>query len=76
MLLARMGGRDWTTELPIRMPDAVVPAQPIADLSNARLGLVTTGGLVPRGNPDGLVRGGFHGVPAVLNRRDRLPFGG
>ena len=58
MLLARMGGREWTTELPIRMPDAVVPAQPIADLSNARLGLVTTGGLVPRGNPDGLVRGG------------------
>ena len=58
MLLARMGGSEWVTELPIRMPDAVVPAEPISDLSNARLGLVTTGGLVPRGNPDGLVRGG------------------
>ena len=58
MLLARMGGHDWLTELPIRMPDAIVPAEPIADLSNAKLGLVTTGGLVPRGNPDRLVRGG------------------
>ena len=58
MLLARMGGREWVTELPIRMPDAIVPAEPIADLSNAKLGLVTTGGLVPRGNPDRLVRGG------------------
>ena len=59
--MARMGGRDWVTELPIRMPDAVVPAGPIADLSNAKLGLVTTGGLVPKGNPDRLVRGGAKG---------------
>ncbi len=58
MLTARMAGREWVTELPIRMPDAITPAAPVADLSNARLGLVTTGGLVPKGNPDGLVRGG------------------
>ncbi len=58
MLTARMSGRHWVTELPIRMPDGVTPAPPIHGLTQARIGLVTTGGLVPKGNPDRLVRGG------------------
>ena len=38
-------------------PDAygmVDPAPPLADMAHARIALVTTGGVVPRGNPDGL----------------------
>ncbi|HAL49328.1 MAG TPA: glycine/betaine/sarcosine/D-proline family reductase selenoprotein B [Dehalococcoidia bacterium] len=58
MLVARLNGRPFDTELPIRMPEVVEPAAPIADLTGTTIGLVTTGSLVPRGNPDRLVRGG------------------
>jgi glycine reductase len=34
------------------MPERVEPAPAIADLKGATLALVTTGGLVPKGNPD------------------------
>ena len=39
------------------MYEAVPPAPPVEDLASLRLGLVTSGGLVPKGNPDRL-RGG------------------
>jgi glycine reductase len=58
LVVARLTGRPWKTELPMIAPEIVAPADPIADLSGARLGLVTTGGLVPKDNPDRLVRGG------------------
>jgi betaine reductase len=58
MLVARMKGETFTTELPILLPERVPPALPIADLKSASLAMVTTGGLVPKGNPDRLVRGG------------------
>jgi len=58
MLAARLHGRPFQTELPIEMPDQVVPAAPVTATSSALIALVTTGGLVPRGNPDKLVRGG------------------
>jgi betaine reductase len=58
MLVTRMTGGDWSTELPVRAPDAVTPANSFLDMNNGKIGLVTTGGLVPKGNPDRLVRGG------------------
>ena len=58
MLAARLADNAFTTELPIQMPEAVEPAAPVSDLASATVALVTTGGLVPRGNPDRLVRGG------------------
>jgi glycine reductase len=58
LVVARLQGREWKTELTIMAPESVVPADPIEDLSNATVGLITTGGLVPKGNPDHLVRGG------------------
>lgn len=58
MLLARLAGKPFATELPIEMPERVEPAPAVKDLKGALLGLVTTGGLVPKGNPDRLVRGG------------------
>lgn len=57
MVVAKVAGRPFQTELPIDLPERVVPAAPIADLRRARIALVTTGGLVPKGNPDRLVRG-------------------
>ena len=58
MLVARMTDGEWATELPIRAADAVSPADPLRQIQNATIGLVTTGGRVPKGNPDRLVRGG------------------
>jgi glycine reductase complex component B subunit gamma len=52
MLKAKLQGQPFTTEVPILIPERVSPAQPIADLSKATIGLVTTGGLVRKGNPD------------------------
>ena len=58
MLSARLHDRAFRTELPIEAPESVTPAAPIRDLASATVGLVTTGGLVPKGNPDKMVRGG------------------
>ncbi len=58
MLSDRIHDRQFKTELPIIAPDRVEPALFTGDLRNATVGLVTTGGLVPKGNPDKMVRGG------------------
>jgi betaine reductase len=52
MLQAKLRGQRFTTEVPILVPERVVPAPPIANLPNATIALVTTGGLVRKGNPD------------------------
>ena len=54
MLLARMTGATFQTELTLPPVDRVAPAAPIADITKARLAIVTTGGIVPKGNPDRL----------------------
>jgi glycine reductase len=58
MLVARLQGTEWHTELRIEAPDIATPALPLPDLSKASIALLTTGGLVPKGNPQGQVRGG------------------
>jgi glycine reductase complex component B subunit gamma len=52
MLQAKLRGQPFTTEVPILVPERVAPASPIVDLSKATIALVTTGGLVRKGNPD------------------------
>lgn len=52
MLLARLNNEEFETELPMPVFDTVDPAKPIKDLSQATIALVTTGGMVPLGNPD------------------------
>ncbi len=58
MLVARLTDAPWTTELRIDVPDVATPAPPIADLSKASIAMMTSGGVVPKGNPEGQVRGG------------------
>lgn len=58
MLVARLAGSPFQTEIPIEMPERVAPAAPLTDVSSSTIALITTGGLVPKGNPDRLVRGG------------------
>lgn len=52
MLLDKLHGRSYRSEVPYAAPERVSPAPPIADLSRARIAMVTTGGLVRKGNPD------------------------
>jgi glycine reductase complex component B subunit gamma len=52
MLLKKLHGEPFTTELPIPVYDHVPPAPPIKDVSKALIALVTEGGIVPLGNPD------------------------
>lgn len=54
MLETKLKGQPFVTELPIQKTDKVAPAPPVAALKEATIALVTTGGLVPQGNPDRL----------------------
>lgn len=54
MLLQRLNDEDFTTELPMPQFDRVKPAEPVEDISKARVGLVSSGGIVPKGNPDSI----------------------
>lgn len=52
MLIAKLSGKEFVTEYPMPSFDRVEPGKPIADLSKATIALVTSGGIVPKGNPD------------------------
>jgi glycine reductase len=52
MLLDKLHSRPFVSEVPFHAPDRVRPAAPVADLARARIAMVTTGGLVRKGNPD------------------------
>jgi glycine reductase len=54
MLLAKLEGKPFRTELPMPVFDKVAPAPPVEGLKTARIALVTEGGIVPKGNPDRL----------------------
>ena len=56
MLAAKLAGTPFRTELPVDAYDAVPPAPAVPDLRRARIALVTTGAIVPKGNPDHLKR--------------------
>lgn len=52
MLVRKLRGEPFETELPIPPKDLVPIAPPITDMAHARLALVTSGGIVPVDNPD------------------------
>ena len=52
MLLKKLNGQPFKTELPIPPKDNVPIAPPIKDLSKATIAIVTSGGIVPVDNPD------------------------
>lgn len=54
MLQAKIAGQPFESELVLPKFDRVPPAPPVQDLNKATIALVTTGGLVPKGNPDKL----------------------
>jgi glycine reductase len=52
MLVKKLKGEPFTTEYPMPAFDRVPPNPPIEDMSQATVALVTSGGIVPKGNPD------------------------
>jgi len=49
MLVKKLKGEPYTTELPMPEFDRVPPAPAVKDLSKALVALVTSGGIVPKG---------------------------
>ncbi len=52
MLVKKLKGEDFTTEFKMPTFDRVEPAAPVADITKAKIAIVTSGGTVPKGNPD------------------------
>ena len=52
MLVRKLKEEEFTTEYPMPEFDNVAPAAAITDITKARIGIVTSGGIVPKGNPD------------------------
>jgi glycine reductase complex component B subunit gamma len=52
MLLKKISGEPFASELPMEVWDDAAPARPLARLKDRNLAVVTTSGVVPWGNPD------------------------
>ena len=52
ILLAKISGKEFETEYPMPIFDRVPPSPAIKDIKTARIALVSSGGPVPKGNPD------------------------
>ena len=52
MLLKKLAGQPYETEYPMPSFDRVAPSPAMEGLSAATVALVTSGGIVPKGNPD------------------------
>lgn len=52
MLVAKLKEEKFETEYPMPDFDRVAPNPPVLDLKKAKVALVTSGGIVPKGNPD------------------------
>lgn len=54
IVLKKLGGEKYVTEVPLRGLDKVDPAAALKSVKTSKGALITTGGLVPKGNPDRL----------------------
>jgi glycine reductase len=52
MLLKKIAGEEFVTEYPMPVFDRVPPPPAVKDMRTARIALVSSGGPVPKGNPD------------------------
>ncbi len=57
MLIKKVYGQPFETEYKIEVRDRVAPSPAIRDIKKAKIAFVSTGGLVPQGNPDRLPTG-------------------
>ena len=58
MLLKKLRGEPFISELPIELLEPVPVPPAVKDMTQARLAIITTGGIVPMGNPDHITTAG------------------
>lgn len=51
-LVRKCTGQEYETEYPMPTFDRVEPMAPVTDIRKAKIAVVTSGGIVPQGNPD------------------------
>ncbi len=52
LLVKKIKGEEVYTDYPMPKVDRVAPAPALKDLAHAKIALITSGGIVPQGNPD------------------------
>ena len=52
MLVAKLQEKEFKSEYPMPNFDRVDPVDPLENIEDAKIALVTSGGIVPKGNPD------------------------
>ncbi len=52
MLIKKLSGKEFETEFPMPDFDRVEPNPAVKNITKAKIALVTSGGIVPKGNPD------------------------
>jgi betaine reductase len=52
MLVKKLKGEEFVTEFKMPSFDRVDPTPPVLDITKAKIAIVTSGGIVPKGNPD------------------------
>lgn len=77
MLLKKLNNQPFETELPIPEADRVPIAPALKDLSRATIAFVTSGGIVPAGNPDHIQSASATkwGRYDISQYKDKLPAG-
>lgn len=81
MLLKKIKGEPFTTEMSLPTFKPVTPAPPVADLTKAKIAIISDGGLCPEANPDGLksfasTSWGCYNIDKLLNEPHRVVHGG
>ena len=75
MLIKKLAGKPFVTEYPMPSFDKVEANSAVKDIRNARIALVTSGGIVPKGNPDHIEsssasRYGEYNIDGVIDLTD------
>ena len=75
MMLARLKGEEYLTEYEMPVFKKISPAPPVSNLKKAVIAIVSSGGVVPRGNPDRIrvSSADSFGVYDISNIDDLLP---
>lgn len=74
MLVKKLRGEPFVTELPMPVFDRVKPAPAVKDMAHAKIALITSGGIVPQGNPDHIpsANAGIFGTYDISEKEDLI----
>lgn len=78
LLVKKCRGEEVETEYPMPKFDRVPPNPPVADMSKVKVAMITSGGIVPQGNPDHIESSSAtkYGVYSIegMDRMDKKDF--